>query len=74
MREVRIMRALVALICVALLVCAVSPSGVQLDLAVFVLPFSFLVVFAVSLLLFSEPAVQSLSLLNLNTSRAPPLA
>lgn len=66
------MRVLLALICIALLVCGVTATGVHLDLAVFVLPFSFLIVFATSLLLFSGPAVQSLSLLTLNTSRAPP--
>jgi hypothetical protein len=75
MREFRMVRALLALICIALLVCAaVNVSG---DFAVLlILPFSFFVVFAVLPLppLFSGSAVQRLSLLTLNISRGPPPA
>jgi len=69
------MRLLAALICICLLVCvAVNPGTGHLDPAVFVLPFSFLVVFAVSLLpaILGEPAVQPLSFLTLLLSRARP--
>jgi hypothetical protein len=40
MREARIMRVLAALICIALMVCAVSAVAGHADLAVVVLPFS----------------------------------
>jgi hypothetical protein len=76
MREVRIVRALAALICIALLVCAVGASGYNPGLAVFVLPFSFFLVFAVSPLpaFFRKPAAQPRSFLRLSISRAPSLA
>jgi len=75
MREIRTMRLLAALICIALLVFAtVTLNGAHPDPAVFVLPFRFFVVFAVCLLaaVLNEPAVQSLSFLTLDLSRAPP--
>ncbi len=78
MRELRIARAFVALVCIALLLSciAMSPSAADLQLAIPVLIFCFLVVLALSLLRASdgECTVQTLSFLSIHISRAPPLA
>jgi hypothetical protein len=77
-REIRIARALVAVLCIALLLLssAIGPSAAHLDLALPALLFCFLVVFTLSLLRVAadSAAVQSISFLTVNTSRAPPLA
>jgi peptidoglycan/LPS O-acetylase OafA/YrhL len=77
-RETRTKRALLALICVALLVLctAIVPAAAHVDLAIPVLAFCFLVVLAPSLLRLSDgrPAAQPISFLTLHISRAPPVA
>jgi hypothetical protein len=77
-RKIRVARALVAVLCVALLLfsTAIGPSAAQHDLALPALVFCFLVVFTLSLLCVSGdgPAVQLISFLTVHTSRAPPLA
>jgi len=77
-REIRIARALVALICIALfLLCtAISPSAAHLNLAIPVLAFCFLVVLTRALIRLSDgdPAVQPISFLKVHPSRAPPSA
>lgn len=78
MRGVKIARALVALLCVALLLLciATSPSAADLQLAIPVLVFCFLVVLALSRLRVSggECAAQPVSFLSIHISRAPPTA
>jgi hypothetical protein len=76
-REIRIRRAFVALICIALLLCAaIVPFAAHLNLAIPVLAFCFLAVFRLSLLRVSDgaSAVQPIAFLTLDISRAPPLA
>jgi len=73
----RIARAFVALLCVALLLClAISPSGPQLDPAIPVLVLCFLAVLTPSRLRVSVviSLVQPISLFSVSISRAPPLA
>jgi hypothetical protein len=71
-------RALVAMLCIALLLLctAIGPPAAHLDQAIPALVFCFLVVFKLSLLRVSgdRPAVQLISFLIVHTSRAPPLA
>ncbi len=78
MRELRIARAFVALVCIALLLSciAMGSSAAELQLAIPVLIFCFLVVLALSLIRVSggECSVQTLSFLSIHISRAPPLA
>jgi len=77
-REIRITRALVALICIVLLLLctAFSPSAACLNLAIPVLAFCFSAVLTPSLLSLTDgdPAAQLLPFLTVRTSRAPPLA
>jgi len=77
-RELRIARALVALICIALLLLctAIAPSAAHLHLAIPALVFCFLAVLRPSLLRVSdgETALQPISFLTVHISRAPPLA
>ena len=75
-RELKSVRAIVALICVALLLCATIAPAPQVDLAIPVLVFCFLVVLKRSLLRVSDDACipQPLSFLSVDLSRAPPLA
>jgi hypothetical protein len=77
-RESRIARIFVALVCAALLLLctAGAPSAAHLDLALPVLLFCFLVVLRPSLLRVSDGVVaaQPISFLSLHISRAPPLA
>jgi hypothetical protein len=75
-RELRSARAIVALICVALLLCATIGPAPQVDLTIPVLVFCFLVVLKRSLLRVSDRASdpQPLSFLSVDLSRAPPLA
>jgi len=77
-REVRVTRALVALICIAvlLLLTAISPSAAHLNFAILVLAFCFLAVLAPALLRLADGhlALQPISLLSVHLSRAPPLA
>jgi hypothetical protein len=78
MREIRVARAFVALICVALLLLctAIGPTAAHLDLAIPVLVFCFLVVLTPSLLRLSDgsSAVHPIGFVSLYISRAPPLA
>jgi hypothetical protein len=78
-REIRIARALIAVLCVAMLLLftAIGPSAAaHVDLAIPVLVFCFLVVFGLSLLRVpgDRPTDQPISFLSVHTSRAPPLA
>jgi hypothetical protein len=77
-QEIRIARALIAVLCVALLLLftAIGPSAAHLDLATPALVFCFLIVFSLSLLSASgeKSAVQPISFLDVHTSRAPPFA
>lgn len=77
-REFRIARIFVALICIAvLLVCTViGPSAAHLDLAILALVFCFLVVFRPSLrgLSASNSGVRPISFLTVHISRPPPAA
>jgi len=76
-RELRIARALIASICIALLLLctAIGPSAAHFDLAIPVLAFCFLAVLRPSLLRVSDgsSAVQPISFLSVHISRAPPL-
>src|SRR5437868_6088869 len=73
-REIRIARALVAVLCLALLLlCTVTgPSAAHVDLAIPALAFCFSVVFSLSLLRVSSDRsdVQPISFLTVHTSRA----
>ena len=77
-REFRIARALVALICISLLLLctAIGPSATHLQPAIPALVFCFFAVFTLSLLRVSDgdSTVQLISFLALHISRAPPLA
>jgi hypothetical protein len=77
-REFRIARAFIAVICIALLLLctAASPSATHLDLAIPALVFCFFAVVRLSLLRVSDgsSAVQPISFLAVHISRAPPLA
>jgi len=77
-REVRSRRALVALICIAiLLLCsAKQPTPSDHDVAVIVVVFCFFAIAALSRVRIarSSGAVQPTSFLGLHISRAPPLA
>jgi hypothetical protein len=77
-RELRIGRAIVALICIALVLwcSAVIPTAAHLDLALPVLIFFFLVALGPSRLRVSagEFTVQPASFLTVHISRPPPLA
>jgi ABC-type methionine transport system permease subunit len=77
-REIRIARAFVVLICIALLLLctAIGPSAAHLDLAIPALVFCFFAVLRLSLLRVSDgdSDVQPISFLTLHISRAPPLA
>jgi hypothetical protein len=77
-RELRITRALVASIFIALLLlCAVlGPFAAHLDAAIPALVFCFIAVLRLSLLRRSDagPAAQPVSFLSVRTSRAPPSA
>jgi hypothetical protein len=77
-REIRIARAFVVLICIALLLLciAIGPSAAHLDLAIPALVFCFFAVLRLSLLRVSDgdSGVQPISFLTLHISRAPPLA
>jgi hypothetical protein len=77
-RELRVARAFVVLLCIALLLLcfATTPSAAHLDLAIPVLVFCFLVVLQPSRLRdsYRAAAIQPLTLLSFQTSRAPPLA
>jgi len=77
-REFRIARASIAVICIALLLwcTAASPSATHLDLAIPALVFCFFAVVRLSLLRVSDgsSAVQPISFLTVHISRAPPLA
>jgi hypothetical protein len=77
-REGQIIRALVALVCIVVLVLctAIDPPAAHLDFVIPVLAFCFLAALTPFLLRFSggDPAVQPLSFLSVRTSRAPPLA
>jgi len=77
-RELRIARAFVGLICIALLLLctAIGPSAADLHLAIPALVFCFLAVLRLSLLRVSDgnSAFQPISFLTVHISRAPPLA
>jgi hypothetical protein len=77
-KEFRIARVFIAVICIALLLLctAASPSATHLHLAIPALVFCFFTVVRLSLLRVSDgsSAVQSISLLAVHISRAPPLA
>jgi dolichol kinase len=77
-RELRVARAFVALICIAVLLwcTAADPSAAHLQLALPALVFCFFAVLRLSLLRVSDgsSAVQPISFLTLHISRAPPLA
>jgi hypothetical protein len=77
-RESRIARAFVVLICIALVLwtSAIVPSATHIDFALPVLLFLFLVVVGLSLLRVSpgEVDAQPLAFLTVHTSRPPPLA
>ncbi len=75
-RELRITRVSLALLCIALLLCTVSAPAAHLDLALPPLVFCFLVVVTLSLLRVSdgESTAQPISFLTLHISRAPPVA
>lgn len=77
-RVSRIMRALVAVLCIALIVLssALAPSAAHLDLSTPALVFCFFVIFSLSLLHTSDDsaAPQLISFLAVRSSRAPPLA
>ena len=77
-RELRIARSLIAVVCVALLLlcAALGPSVTHVDLTIPTLVFCFLIVFVLSLLWVSgdSRAVPPVPFLSILTSRAPPLA
>jgi hypothetical protein len=77
-RGIRLSRALVAVLCIALvLLCsAIVPSAAHFDLATPALFFCFLIIFSLSLLRVSRDsaAIQPISFLAVRSSRAPPLA
>jgi hypothetical protein len=77
-RELRIARAFVALICIALLLLcsAIGPSAAHFHLDIPALIFCFLAVLRLSRLRVSDgdSAVQPISFLTVHISRAPPLA
>jgi hypothetical protein len=77
-RELRIARAFVGLICIALLLActAINAPAADLHLALPALVFCFLAVLKLTLLRVSDgnPAVQSISFLAVHISRAPPPA
>ena len=75
-RELRIARVSLVLLCIALLLCTAIAPAAHLDLAPPPLVFCFLVVIRLSLLRISdgEAAAQPISFLTIDPSRAPPLA
>jgi hypothetical protein len=77
-REPRIARAFIAFVCIALLLLcvAIDPSAAHLHPAIPALVFCFFAVLTPSVLRVSDgnPVVQSISLLTIHISRAPPVA
>ena len=75
-RELKIARASLALLCIALLLCAAIGPATHLHLELPPLVFCFLVVVTLLLLRVSdgESAAQPISFLTIHISRAPPLA
>lgn len=78
MREFRITRAFVVLLCIALVLwcSAMGQSAAHIDLAIPALVFCFLAVRKESRLAVSDgsPALQPIAFLSVHISRAPPLA